>query len=210
MSDDLFKARNWDTTKAMIGYTLNQLGAGIFYNFAVNGTPTTQKGPLEEFVGLPLVSNVIGRFIRVSDYGVTEKLGQVKTNALQEQSRETLENRKLVNDYVEKAINMTDQSKIRALEQDMVKEKFGGAPQGQEEVTKAKALVSKFRVGLIRGISGPEIDALAGASTNAEKTKLLEQIKGRMSAAEFADLKQTSIREKLVSPEVFNKFEHAK
>lgn len=209
LSDDVFKANNWETDKAFIGYVFNQIGGGIFYRFNSSGIPSV-KGPLEEALNLPLVSNIPGRFVRVSDYGVTETLNVVKAKEEQARSREVLENRKLVDKYVEQALAVEnlDYTKRRELELALVEEKFNGKPKTAEEIEKANNLIKKLRVGLVRGISGPEVDSLTSATSNAMKLELLKAIQARMSEEEFTSLKQTVIREKIVSSEVFMKLKN--
>ena len=210
LSDELFKANNWKTDKAFIGYIFNQVGGNIIYNFMANGSIPAKQSTSEEIVKLPIVSNVIGRFIRVSDYGITEQLNKVKANVQSEQAQESLENKDLVNKYVKQALNITDKVKLRQLELDMVKEKFNEQPTTEENITKAKGLITKFRSDLTKGVSSPEVDALISAQTNKEKIELLKNIKTRMTDDEFKVLKNTVLKERIVSAEAFYKFEHEK
>lgn len=211
LSDTLFKANDWDTDKAFIGYVFNQLGGGIFYRFGASGGPEV-TGPLEEAVGLPVISNVFGRFVRVSDYGITETLNVVKAKEEQSQAQETIANRELVDKYVDQAIHADtlDYAARRALEVKMVEEKFGGRPKTAADLEKANSLITKFRVGLVKGVSGAEVDTLTTATSNAEKLSLLEAIKARLSDEDFAKLKDTVIKQKIVSSEVFQKLNNEK
>lgn len=211
LSDDLYKANNWQTDKAFLGYVFNNVGGGIFFKFGASSQPQAQ-GSLGEALNLPVVSNIAGRFIRVSDYGVTEQLNTVKKNIQSEQARNTLENRALVDKYVEKALKtekLTIFEKAK-LERELIKEKFGGLPNSPEEKNQSENLIKKFRMGVIRGISGAEIDSLVSASTNKEKIALLKLIKRKMSSEEFAILKSTALKEKIVSPDVFHQLQNEK
>lgn len=69
--DSVFKAHDsrtdWWFAKAM----LNQAGTGIIYRFDTSD-PSRVKGDVEKLLGYPIVSNILGRFLRVSDQGLRE------------------------------------------------------------------------------------------------------------------------------------------
>ncbi len=51
----------------------NQFGGGIVYRFGYSGVEQA-KTTLEKIVDAPITSNIVGRFVKVSDYGLREKM----------------------------------------------------------------------------------------------------------------------------------------
>jgi hypothetical protein len=178
----------------------------VLYNFYSGGQAPSVKSTTEEIVKLPIVSNVLGRFLQVSDYGVTERLNQIKDNAKTDAARISLANDKVINKYVEQAMGKSLSERMK-IEREMIKERFDGSPKSADEVTQAKGMISKYRESVIKAVSGPEIDALATATSNKEKTAIIKDIKNRLTEDEFAQFRQTSIQNGLVSAEVFNKLQ---
>ena len=66
-----------EARKIFRNWISNQLGGGIVKRFRYED-PNEVKTELEKFLGKPFVGDVIGRFIQVSDYGVTEELTKVR------------------------------------------------------------------------------------------------------------------------------------
>jgi hypothetical protein len=85
---------------AMARYLANKMGAGIVYNFRSSNIDKI-KTELETALGLPVSSNLLGRFLKVTDYGVREDIKRAKKRAKTKRQRELLDAReamyKLVN-----------------------------------------------------------------------------------------------------------------
>ena len=59
--------------EAMLKWTANQLGAGLVVRFNRDNFYDPTPTMLEKFLELPVISNTLGRFLRVSNRGLTEK-----------------------------------------------------------------------------------------------------------------------------------------
>ena len=59
------------------GWMSNNAGLGIVYKFNSNNVETI-KTTLEKVIGYPVLSNIVGRFVKVSDYGKRETLKKAK------------------------------------------------------------------------------------------------------------------------------------
>ena len=59
---------------AMWRYTANQLGAGLVYRFPRESLYEPPTTPLERFLRLPIISNTLGRVLKVSDKGMHERI----------------------------------------------------------------------------------------------------------------------------------------
>ena len=78
LSDDMVKADqspegDWHGDWAMAQYTWDTMGGGIIHRFgaARQYLPNPEKKPLEKFLALPVISNLLGRWIKVSSRGLT-------------------------------------------------------------------------------------------------------------------------------------------
>jgi len=68
LPEQLFKARDIRTHKAFAKYIANQMGASIIYRFKTDDLDRV-KTELEEVLQYPILSNIVGRFLKVSDAG---------------------------------------------------------------------------------------------------------------------------------------------
>lgn len=205
LSDDQFKAGPKYSIKPFAGWLFNQMGGGIFYRFYNEGTPR-EKTKTEKLINLPVLGNILGRFVRVSDYGKTEKLNLIKKEVESGQAQRRIDENKAIGEYIKKSQENPDMSK-RALELELVESVFGGRPSGDEEVTRAKNIIKKFNVGLKRGEQNIYINSLISAGTNDAKVELLKEIKSKVSAEEYKELREDAVKNSITSREVFRKVE---
>jgi hypothetical protein len=205
LSDTTFKAGGAEANKAFLGWQFQQLGGGVFYKFYHEPSAQREEGKLEKFFNAPIIGNVLGRFIRVSDYGQLEQLKAIEKRVEKEAAQETLDERKLLNKYIDQAREKNIRFSTAPIENALVKESLGGrAPATKDELEESKSLVKKFRLSLRRGNADPKVTALIDAGTNDIKIELLKEIRKDMSESEFATLRRDLITNKIVSGEVFN------
>lgn len=93
--EHLFKAGTKETHIAMAKWMANQLGASIVYRFKTE-EPDKVKTELEKVLGLPIVENIVGRWVKVSDYGRSEIVRAAVEEEREKRSREILQLRKIV------------------------------------------------------------------------------------------------------------------
>lgn len=182
-----------------------QLGGGVFAKLYTNETVPQNPSLSEKITSLPVVSNIAGRFIKSSDYGEVERIREVTGEVRSEKARENIANRNTVYSYVEKAQNKP-YNEVQAIKREMVKEVYNGLPQTPEDRTQARNLEKRFDTLLLRGKSDAKVDALITAPSNDEKVALLVEYSITMKPAEFAELKKFIIQNRVVSSEVFQRF----
>lgn len=207
LTDDQFKAGGIYAAKPFLGWLFNQSGGGVFYHFTQTA-PRDKSGP-EKLFNLPLVGNIAGRFVKVSDYGQTEEANKIKKEVQSEQARRRLDENGVINDYIKDAQKGMDDKSIEELvsknKVDLVNDVLGHAPSTEAELIRAKNIVKKYQIGLKRGESDPIVNSLISAATNEEKIELLTEIRKQVSKQEYNKLILDSIKYKIVSPEVFIK-----
>ncbi len=203
LSDDVFKAGGARANKEFAGWVFNQLGGGIFQRWASETQTPYEQGPVEKTFNLPILSNIAGRFIRVTNYGETERLNQIKTNDESTKAERRLHETEIVQKYVKQAQadkTLTPFNRTK-YEQLAIQEIFGGNPKTADELARVDDIRKKFRLSLTKSKGDAAVNSLIGA-TNAQKVEILKEIRGRMNSTEFADLRNLLLREKIVSPDV--------
>jgi len=93
--EQLFKARTKETHLAMAKWMANQAGASIIYRFKTE-EPGKVKTELEKILGYPIVGNIAGRWVKVSDYGKAEIVREAREYEEKKRAKEILKLRKIV------------------------------------------------------------------------------------------------------------------
>ncbi len=210
LTDDQYKAGGKYALKPFLGWVFNELGGAVFYRFTNSSSVPKDQSSAEKMFNLPVVGNIIGRFVKVSDYGTTEKLNKIKASVQQEQSARRIDENAVVNKYIEEAKGVNAKMRMNQIKKEMINEVFGGEPKTPDEITRAKNLVAKWQIGIQKGSASPELGALISAQSNEEKIMLIQEIKKRLSIGEYEQLKKDALHNKITTPEVFGKAEHPK
>src|SRR3990167_3577120 len=214
---DTFRGRNVipDTEfKAGLKYSLpiflkwlaqNQ-GLGIVYP---TNLQYAQTG-LERILNAPFLSNILGRWIKTSSYGVSESLRGVSGKLEQERATRLLGERETVDKAITDYRKNPTLANKSGLEKRIVKDVLGNPPYKDERKTKQTNLLKKFRIGIVRKENNAYVNSLIDADTNEEKVKLLIEIKGRLPDSEFIDIYKLVKKEKIISDNVIKDFLRSK
>ena len=202
LDDDAFEAGGIHALKPFVSWQLKQMGAGVFFKGYVSTQPPETKTWTQKIIEAPLLSNIIGRWIKVSNYGQREKNKVIVKGLKQEKATKRLEEREMLNEAVREyqsgTQNMTRRRKIeRQLVSDIV-----GRPRTSTEKAKATNLKKKFKIAIIKGEADQNINSVISAQSNAEKVELLRRLKEQMSESEYSELFKLLKKEKIISKEV--------
>lgn len=201
LSDDVFKAGGLYANKAMAAWVFNQLGGGIFYRFTTEQLPPREESIPEKVLDLPVISNIAGRFVRVTTYGRTEQLKQIAANQAAAEARARLERRSFVNKYVRMLIEDPSLNR-REIELQMVSDRFGRPARSADEIKEARTMIQNLRLSTIKGTAGPEIDALIAATSNDQKEAILASLKETMKPEDYTALLNQAAKDSVISGEV--------
>lgn len=69
----VFNAGGWEAQKKMLEWMWNSAGLGIVHRFETREVDLV-KTDLQKVIGLPVLNDFLGRFVKVSDLGIREKL----------------------------------------------------------------------------------------------------------------------------------------
>ena len=201
--DDAFEAGGKYSLKPFLTWQLNQLGAGVFWKGYVSTQAPEDKTWIQKVVETPILSNIIGRWIKVSNYGQNEKNKAILKGVGREEARRRIEEREKINDAIkEYQAGTQNMVRRRAIERKLVKDIVGDAPYKKERKTKQTNVLKKFKIGIIRGEADQNINSIIAADTNAQKVELLRRIKTQMDSGEYNDLIKLLKSEKIISENV--------
>jgi hypothetical protein len=205
MTDDVFAAGGSEAAKAFWGWQFQQIGGGVFGNlFNGSKTPVDKSIP-EKIVSIPIASNILGRFIKVSNYGRTEMFNQIQEQYAQVDAKRRLEEKEVARTYAEKVVT-GEMTAVEANNQ-MLTERFGGEPQTEDDFKAAQRLQNRFNLNLKLGKQDPTINALIYARQNQEKAAILAKVKETMEISLFKSLIEAMYSDKIINDEVIDELQ---
>jgi hypothetical protein len=89
ITDQELKAGGVEKWKAIAKYTWNTQGGSIIYRFS-NENPEHIKSELEQVLNAPITSNLLGRFLKVTNYGTSERIKRAQAPTVQQEARDSL------------------------------------------------------------------------------------------------------------------------
>lgn len=204
--DAEFQAGGKYALKPYLIWQFNQLGGGTFIRSYYSTQPPETKTLTQKVVEAPILSNIIGRWIKVSDYGQSEKNQKIVDEIEKESARERIETNRKVNKYIEQYRDgEASNSRKKDLFRELVKDVHGEAPYDSETKRKIGYLEKKYKLGIIKGESDEQINSLIYANTNDEKEALLNKMKKDMSESEYREFLGRLVDEKVISSNLAKK-----
>ena len=88
--EQIFEAGGKRAHEVFVKWLANQSGANVVYRFQYDDVDRI-KTELEKVINYPISSNIVGRFIKVSDQGIREDLRTTKRDIRQANTRELLD-----------------------------------------------------------------------------------------------------------------------
>ena len=200
LTEEQMQAGGWYALKPFLTWQFQQMGGGIFVKMYAGEQIPREKSAGEKFLQLPVLSNVIGRFIKISDYGQLEKYRAKMYEIKGEKARERIDEDKIINDYIKKY--QAGEGEIHELSQDLILDVLGHAVSNREEKLKSVLLRKKFKISIEKGKADPKVNALISAVSNEEKVTLMRVYKEIMSEEDFVALRTELLKYKIISVNV--------
>lgn len=203
--DTEFRAGFEHSFPIFIDWFVKQQGAGIILPSYVPKSPTE----LQRNLALPFISNVIGRWYKVSDYGKTEQYKRVTDQEDREAAkRSILKREKLDSAIKEYKSGQASFTRKKAIEKQLVKDVVGKVKTSADK-TKRTNLIKEFEVGIVYGTSGPLTDSIIKADTNAQKVELLRNAKQDLGD-KYSQFIKTLHKKKIISDAVLKELKKKK
>ena len=189
ISDTDWKAGGWNSLKKMIEWTVNQSGQVSFATYSKDSNST--------FESIAQLTPIINRLLKISDYGVTEELKQIKEDVQKVNARETL----LKREEFKKGAQLIEKG-TDAIE---VLKGIKKSVYGNQNITSKEAnilLKGLARETLKHKEDDPFVDALIYSNSNDEKKRIIIKMRSKMPLVEFKDTLKTLYKFKIFSDEV--------
>lgn len=211
LADTIFRAKDWgfhaqdnfpyvkmgSTLREYVKYSLNQMGFSIIHRFDTNQINPI-KGDLEKMLGFPFVSNVVGRWLRVSDFGYYEQAKDVIEKVQQTEARQTLDVRQATVDR----INGVDHPGIKdaaELYNQLLKDRH--LNRGMK-IIPFKDFLKQYDRLAEQKTGDPYMDSLLYlGQTTQQKAMLLAHFSEELSPQDFRNFLMAAVQKKLISPE---------
>lgn len=177
-TDEEWKARDWGTVKKFIGYEFQNIGGGIVWKFYPGEDRPKRKSTGQRILELPVVSNVVGRFIRISSYGDVERMRTAQGRVEREEARQRRREREAVHEAIK--AGATDAKTAAA---DVARKLYGDDAETIQD--RKPSLTTMLKTGLARQENDPVIDAVLAATSNRQKIAILETARRGMSDQAF-------------------------
>ncbi|MGE0463431.1 MAG: 2'-5' RNA ligase family protein [Vicinamibacterales bacterium] len=204
-TEDELAADDWRKVSKFLGYEFQQIGGGLIWRFVPGETRPREVSTPQRVLELPLVSNVVGRWVKVSDFGRTEKLRATRQAVARDEARVRLSERALVNDalrrYQALAPPRQTAAEQRRLAREIVRELYPDA-RPAKRAEELRDVLRKIRMGAIRGQADPLTDAILGSTSTAQKVAIVRRAQQEMAPPAFAAWYRRAQRTGVVSTEV--------
>lgn len=180
--EQVFEAGGMRSHLAFLRYLANQGGAGVIHRFPTDDVDKAET-VVEKILGAPIIGNILGRFIKISNYGKYEELQRVVSEVRRKEANKKLDER----DAIVANINAADKpgaQEAAHLYAEMVK---GGMLRRKEgtSVVPFNRFLDGYQRFAARRTADPFINALIFARSNEEKTALLKHYRQTMKKDEF-------------------------
>jgi 2'-5' RNA ligase len=204
-TDDELAAKDGRTLTKFLAYEFQQLGGGLFWKFSAGGAVPRDTSATQQVLELPIVSNILGRWIRVTNFGELERLRAAQTDVGKHEARRRLAEREAVQDAIREYQRLIPPQRTptqqQRLARDVVQKLYADLP-ASERAKEYRDVLKKIRMGAARGSADPYVDALMGARSTDQRVAVMLQAAESMGDAAFQSWLARVKREQLVSDTV--------
>lgn len=173
-------------------------------------TPPGELTTLQKILGAPVISNILGRWLKVSDQGKKEALRELSTQEKQVTAEASVKRATLVDQAIKDYKAGTQSMTARYVaEQKLVQDALGNPPYSPKDKTQATNLIKKFRRELLKG-TDPEVDALIYAVSTDERVALLNKIAQGKTEEEMSTFISGLFQEQILSKEAIAAYQKSK
>ncbi|MHB1260325.1 MAG: 2'-5' RNA ligase family protein [Thermoplasmatota archaeon] len=201
---DELAAMDRHTFKKFVGYEFQQLGGGIVWRFTPGQERPIEKSAAQKFLDFPVVSNVVGRWIRIGDRGRVEGLRDSTGEVRQDEARTRLNEKDLVSDAIRVLQKTAPPNRRRVTAERasaIMKEVYPDLDQ-RAASTKKRAIEKKLGFGVVRGSADPYIEVLMSSTSNQQKVAVVKRAKKDLTPPKFQSWLRRGIDEGVISKAV--------
>jgi len=190
----IFEAGGKESLERFAKYEANNLGLSVIYRFDTDDIGEI-KTTLEKALRFPLVNNIVGRFLKVSDQGKGEQIRNTSKSARQTEARRRLDVRESIVEH----INSNPSASLEKLQRLFIDLKTKGTLPRDQSFRQFFKMYDRYK---IKKEGDPEMEAFIYSASNVEKRAMLEYFKTNKKSVEFTQLVKKLREEGLISAEL--------
>jgi hypothetical protein len=184
-----FKAGGEYSLIPFLKWLFRSSGGRIIMNFDIAEQSPTTETWYTKILKMPILSDIVGRWIKVSNYGDSERLRLIKQEIEQKKAIKSIEETKIINKYIKEYLSEppSEERKL-AISQELVNTLLNDQKlepnKRREEVNR---ILKKFNIGIVKRQSDPYSNAIISATTNEEKMAIIDNFAKEKSKKELRD-----------------------
>ena len=163
MPREIADTKSSESLKYFSMYLANKLGIGVVRKFNLHDDVGKTKSSVEKILGYPIVSNIVGRFVQVSDVGIREEYRDVDEKVRTEEARHR-RNLKMA------IININNGTPVESLSRHQIEALDEFAITHTDKEVKAK-----FEELEIKKINDPLLNAIQNARSNKSRAAIIKK-----------------------------------
>lgn len=204
-----FSAGGMTAAQPFFTWVIQNLGANIILGSSVTEKTGGTKGWLQNLVEQPLLSNIVGRWVKVSNYGQTEQNNMIKAGITQQNAQRALQENQSVSNAIKQyqAGDKSDTSRI-AVEKQMIQQTVGTI-HNQATLDQARQMLQKFKLAVQRGKNDPNVNAIIDATTIKEKVLIMQRIQSEMPHDEWVKYRTSLLNDGILSTQAIGEMHKA-
>lgn len=204
-TDNELAARDGRTITKFLAYEFQQLGGGLFWKFSAGGSVPRDTTATQEILELPIVSNIVGRWIRVTNFGELERLRQATQTVRRDEARTRLAEREAVQAAIKRYQQLPTPQRTTQAQQELARDvvrRLYPSLSPADRVKEQRDVLKKIRMGAARGSADPYVDALIGARSTEQRVAVMVEAAESMGDQAFRSWLARLRREQVVSEAV--------
>jgi hypothetical protein len=208
-TDQELSAGGAEMAKKFAKYEFNNLGGGVVTKLVPGEQRPRQETALQKFLGLPGISVIAGRYLKVSNYGDVEELQQAGKEVRSVEDKRGQDERKLINEALTKYEDLPKDKQTQDQRITMAREIAAKVYPREKQGDKAVEIQDKIDLGLVEGSNDFIVDALMSATSNDQKVAIILKGAETMSPKTYNKWIRVAVQNGAVSPLVAADVERA-
>ena len=210
LTQDEQRARASDPTfqslQKFVGWEFQQLGGGIVWKFYPGDERPVKKTTGQKIVDLPVVSNVVGRFVKITKYGEQERNRAAGDKVASRRAYQREAEKREVNKALQKywALPKSQQNLVMQdrLAAQVAKEMYPKERDAKKREENAQRLKTQMALSVKHGEADVLAEPVLSAGSNEEKVAIIVSARPNYTSAEFEKWLSAAVRQKVISPQV--------
>jgi hypothetical protein len=205
---DEMKARDysWQPFRKFVGWEFQQLGGGIIWKFYPGDERPKQQTTAQAWLDSPVISNTLGRYLKITKYGEVERSLRVKQQEQGKESARRLDEQQAVNETLTNYFtlppgqqNVRTQAKLAAA---LAKQLYPTEKDPDDQAATQRRLERRIAMSVVHGQDDTLAEVVIGAGTNAAKIAVILKARPDYTDEQLTNWLKAAVRQDVISPQV--------